>query len=80
MRALILVALAVGVVNAEPACFQIDLDLQVRVGMNHNPNQDLIQRMLAFQGSNINNGLSNLVSSAALCQQSCKVTAGCSYW
>jgi len=59
MRALLLVALAIGVGYAQPACYQIDLDLQ---------------------GSNINNGLSNLVSSAALCQQSCKVTAGCSFW
>jgi len=33
-----------------------------------------------LQGSNLNNGLSNLMSSAANCQQSCKVTAGCLFW
>ena len=36
--------------------------------------------MCNLQGSNINNGLSNLMSSAADCQQSCKLTAGCLFW
>ena len=46
MRALLLVALAIGVVNANPACYQIDLDLQVSLGMKLISNQDLIKRML----------------------------------
>ena len=79
MRALLLVALAIGVGYAQPACYQIDLDLQVSVGCGDETYSESESRY-AFQGSNINNGLSNLVSSAALCQQSCKVTAGCSFW